>query len=319
MATITSGSLTLADLAKRMNNNNMLAIAEVLSEENEVLRDAIHVEANGTTIHTFNQRKSEPTIGWRAINEGTAVGKSYVTQEEEGMGMLEAWSQVDAKLVDLAPDKAAFRSDEDLAFVSAIGKQFADDFIHGNLATTPKGIKGLANRYNATSMANVESAAGTSVRTSIYIVQWGKTKAHLIYPMGSKIGLQIDDKGKQVVLDGDKNPYDAYRTKFTFDTGVVVHDDRCVQRICNIKSTDLFSTSLIDNFIIKALNRMPNRGAGASIYMNSNLISQFDIQAKDKTNVNYGTKNIWGEDVTTFKTRPIRMIDKITDAEDAVS
>jgi len=316
MATITSGSLTLIDLAKRMNNNNMLTIAEVLSEENDYMRDAAHVEANGTTLNTFNQRVSEPTGSWRALNEGTEVERSIVKQVEEGMGMIEAWSQVDAKLVDLAPDKAKFRSDEDLAFVSGIGKTHASAFVYGNLGTNPKSFNGIASRYfDISDSANVWDGGGSANMTSMWIVQWGSTKVHFIHPRNSKIGLQTDDKGKRVVLDANRNPYDAYQTKFTWDTGLCIHDDRCIQRLGRIDSTVDVSTNNIDNVLIQALNKMPMKGAGAMIYMNDTMLSQFEINAKDKTNVDYSTKNVWGEDVIAFRGRPLRMIDKITNAE----
>ena len=315
MATTTSGSLTLIDLAKRMSNNNMLTIAETISEENDYLRDAANVEANGTTINTHNQRVSEPAGAWRAINDGTAVERSIVKQVEEGMGMLEAWSQVDAKLVDMAPDKAKFRSDEDLAFVSGLGKTHASTFVYGSLASDPKSFNGLAQRYYDADQANVWDAAGAAAMTSIWIIQWGDTKVHFIHPRNAKIGLTTDDKGKRVVL-GPTGPYDAYQTKFTWDSGLCIHDDRYVQRIASIASgTAIGESSLVDDLIIKALNKMPMKGAGAMIYMNDTMLSSFEIYAKDKSNVNYNTKNVWGEDVIAFRGRPLRLMDKITNAE----
>jgi len=315
MATTTSGSLTLIDLAKRMNNNNLLTIAEVISEENDYMRDAAHVEANGTTTNTHNQRVSEPAGAWRALNEGTAVERSTVKQVEEGMGILEAWSQVDAKLVDLAPNKAKFRSDEDLAFVAGLGKTHASTFVYGSLGSNPKSFNGITPRYNSAAQANVWDAAGTNNFTSIWIIQWGDMKVHFIHPRNAKIGLQTDDKGKRVVVDSSGNPYDAYQTKFTWDSGLCIHDDRCIQRVGGIDSDDAVSTTKVDDLIIQALNKMPMKGAGAMIYMNSGQLTKFEINAKDKSNVNYGTKNVWGEDLIAFRGRPLRLMDKITDAE----
>jgi len=311
-------SHTLVDLAKRVKDGNMLTIAEVLQKELDVLDDALHIEANGMTNHTFDQRVSEPEADYRMINAGSEYGKSIVQQAIEPVSNLEIWSRLDAKLVELAPDQKQYRSDEDLAFVAGLAKKFAREWMYGNPGTNPMAIKGIANRLS-TLGANCVTAGGSSSRTSIVIVQWGAMAYHLLYPRGAKIGIQVDPKPKTTVYDDNGKPFDAYQTKFTLDTGMVIHNDKCVQRIANIDSTALFSANLVDNLIIKALNRMPSRGQGARIYMNSALISQFEIHAKDKTNVNYGTTDAFGVPVTTFRKVPLRLNDEILEGESAVS
>ena len=52
MATITSGQLTLADWAKRLNPNGSIpVIAELLSQTNAILEDAVFQEGNLPTGH----------------------------------------------------------------------------------------------------------------------------------------------------------------------------------------------------------------------------------------------------------------------------
>ena len=63
---------------------------------------------------------------------------------------------------------------------------------------------------------------------------------------------------------------------------------------------------------------MPFRGKGAFIYANSDVLTQFDINAKDKTNVQYGTANVWGEETVAFRNCPERLSDALV-AESAVS
>lgn len=312
-------SHTLVDLAKRVKDGNMLTIAEVLQNEMDVLDDAQHFEANGMTNHTYDQRVSEPEAGYRMINAGAEYGKSIVKQEIEPVSNLEIWSRLDAKLVELAPNQNQYRSDEDLAFVNGLAKKFGTEWMYGDPGSEPMAMKGIANRLNLLSMANVWGASGTANRTSIVIVLWGPMYYHLLYPRGAKIGIQVDPKPKTTVYDDNGKPFDAYQTKFTLDTGMVSHIDKCVQRIANIDATALFSANLVDNLIIQALNKMPGRGQGARIYMNSTLISQFEIHAKDKTNVNYGTTDAFGVPVTTFRKVPLRLNDQMLVGESAVS
>ena len=65
---------------------------------------------------------------------------------------------------------------------------------------------------------------------------------------------------------------------------------------------------------------MPKAGGGptARIYANRNLKTQFDILAKDKTNVNYFVENVFGEPMTIFRTVPIRLAEGLTNAETAI-
>jgi hypothetical protein len=49
------------------------------------------------------------------------------------------------------------------------------------------------------------------------------------------------------------------------------------------------------------------------------MMGMFDILAKDKSNVAYGSSEVFGREVTTFRGVPIRMVEAITSAEDLVS
>ena len=310
-------SHTLVDLAKRTHNGNLLTIAEVLENSLDVLNDALHFEANGFTNHTYDQRVSEPEADYRMLNKGAVYGKSEVQQAIEPVSMIEIWSRIDARLYNMAPDKEQYRSDEDLAFVNGLAKKFAREWMYGNPGTNPLALKGIANRLS-TLGANCVTAGGTANRASIVLVQWGARAYHLLYPIGAKIGIQVDPKPLTTAYDDDGKPLDVLQTKFTLETGMVLHNDKCLQRICNIDVDALFSANKVDDLLIKALNRMPMRGAGAKMYMNSQLISQFEIHAKDKTNVNYGTTDAFGVPVTTFRRIPLRMNDEMVVGESAV-
>jgi hypothetical protein len=113
--------------------------------------------------------------------------------------------------------------------------------------------------------------------------------------------------GKKLTVDG---------VEFVMNVGIVIHDDRCVQRICNIEQTGS-SNILNDDYIITALGKMPDPSK-AVIYCNRKIMTQFNILAKDKTNVHYGEKDPWGKRVTMFQDSPIRLCEALTD-ESAIS
>lgn len=313
---------TLVELAKRTNNGNLLEIAEVLSITKEMFQDAVWVEANQTASHVGTKRTNLPSGTHRQANQGVASEASSTKQVAEPICRLEAHSRVDEAILDLAPDKAKARSQEDLAFVEGLGQTIETNMIYGDIDTNPEQIDGLATRYDATADANVIGASGTgNDTTSLWIIEWGPMKVHMIYPKGSQAGLQTEDMGKQLVTNDSGSTYFwAWFTKFVAWYGLYVHDDRCVQRIANIETSGSTNT-LDDNDIIEALNLLPQAGGGGStaIYVNRTLKTQLEILAKDKTNVNYTSDNAFGVPVTRFRGIPVRLCESIVNTESAIT
>ena len=96
MATLSATNLTLADWAKRTDpNGNVPIIAELLSQTNEILEDAVFKEGNLPTGERVVIRTGLPTVYWRALNQGIPNSKSTSAQVDEACGMLEARSEVD--------------------------------------------------------------------------------------------------------------------------------------------------------------------------------------------------------------------------------
>lgn len=325
MATNTVRSqLTLIEIAKRTNNGNLLTIAEVMDETNEILKDAPMVEANQPTGHVITRRNSLPTGTFRKLNSGVSTEASSTTQLTEPMCLLDAISKVDEKLVELAPDPVSFRNGEDMSFVEGLGQSLADVVLYGNMGTYPERINGLATRYDSLSFANVKDGGGTgSDTTSIWIVQWDPVwGVHFIYPRGSKsMGINAIDMGVELVTDsGGTDQFRAYRTYFTCNMGIAIHDDRCVARYANIETAVGAAANIFDeDILIRALRNLPHAGKGAVIYANRTILAQMDIRSKDKANVNYGTENVFGVPTTTFRGVPVRQVDAILNTESAVS
>jgi len=320
MATLTQNNLGFVELAKRTHNKKLLQIAEVLNETNEILQDQVWLEANATFGHKVTIRTNLPTGSWRQINGGVAKEKSSTENAVEAIGMLESYSEIDCELVDTAPNPKAFRSQEDMAFLEGMSQTWANTLITGDQVTTPASFTGLQPRYNAVSNPNVVSFGGSASgsMTSIWVVQWGVNRVHMVYPRGSKtLGVKMADLGECTVVDsGGTNQFQAYRTHFQLHGGLVIHDTRCVKRLCNI---NLASFANLDDYLLEVINDCPFQAAGAVIYCNQDVKTAFDILAKDKTNVHWSTDQIWGKEVTTFKGHPVRRVDAITTTEATVT
>jgi hypothetical protein len=215
MATLGTGALTLADWAKRIDPDGKTpTVAELLSQSNEILEDAVFMEGNLPTGHRVTIRTGLPTVYWRSINQGVPRSKSTTAQVDESVGMLEAYSAVDVDLADLNGNTAAFRLSEDSAFLEAMNQTQAQTMFYGNPATDNRQYLGLASRFGTISGAgnaqNILDAGGASTNnTSIYLVVWGENTVFCPFPKGSKAGLMHEDQGKLTIYDANSNPLQA--------------------------------------------------------------------------------------------------------------
>lgn len=333
MAVLSSNNLTYADWAKRTDpEGKVMQIVEVLSQVNEILDDAVVVEANSETGHKTTIRTGLPSPSWRMLNGGVGNSKSTTAQVIDSMGMLEVYSEVDKELADLSGNVSAFRWSEDKAFIEGMSQTMAQTLIYGNINTNPASFHGLAARYSAISGAayanSMVDAGGTgSDNTSIWLVGWSDQTCHMIFPKGKKAGLQHNDKGQVTLRASDDtagvpSQFEGYRTHYKWDAGVCIRDWRYIVRICNIDVSDLAggSPANLINAMIRATHRVPSlRGARFAFYCNRTIATWLDIQATNKTNVLLGINEFDGKQVTTFRKIPVRTVDQILNTEARVT
>ena len=312
-------NLSILELAKRTYGGSVLRMAEVLSQTNELFLDAAWIPGNGTSGHVFPRRTSLPSGTWRKINEGVASQASTSRQVTEPFSFLEARSVVDKKLVDMASDRREFRATEDDAFLEGMLQTFCTGFVYGDPTAHPERIQGVNVRIASLSASNFVTAGGTGGdQTSILVVEWGPRQVCFAYPKGTTLGLKMDDLGEIDALDGSSNAFRAYATLFDIDAALVVHDDRCLQRIGNV-DTGTLSTTLHQE-LITAVNRLPRGGVNAAIYCNETIRTQLDIIAADKSNVYWQPREFGGRRVTAFRGEvPVRRLDALLNTEAQVT
>ena len=339
MATLSTANLTLADWAKRTDPEGRVpVIAELLSQTNEILEDAVFKEGNLPTGERVVIRTGLPTVYWRALNQGIPNSKSTTAQVDEACGILEARSEVDKDLAMLNGNTAQFRLSEDVAFLEAMNQTMATTMFYGNPATDPKQFLGLAPRYSSTTAgngANVIKAGGSgSDNTSIFLVVWGDQTCYCPFPKGSSAGLLHEDLGEQTVYNSDNTRLQAYATRYQWKSGLVVKDWRYVVRICNIDASDISATAnqqatnqatMVLRLMNKALNLIPNLNMGRPVfYMNRTVYNGLALQAMEKSvNVlsvqqglsQFGTPSNW----LSYLGVPVRKCDALTIAEGLVS
>ena len=131
MATIGNDVFTFADLAKRMEPNleEIAAVVEVLSQQNDILKFLPFMEGNLPTGHRTTIRAGKPTVGTRRINQGVAPTKSTTKQVDEGTMLLEAYSEADTELLRLGGNESAIRASEDVAHLEAMNDFFSTNLL----------------------------------------------------------------------------------------------------------------------------------------------------------------------------------------------
>lgn len=338
MATLATGQLTLADWAKRLDPNGQVpVVAELLSQMNEILEDAVFLQGNLPTGHRITIRTGLPQVYYRLINQGVPTSKSLTAQVDEACGILEARCHIDVELAKLNGNTAEFRLSEDTAFLEAMNQTMAGAMFYGNPATDPRQFLGLQTRYSSLSAGNGQNildAGGTgSNNCSIYLVVWGEQTVFCPFPKGSMAGLQHQDLGEESVPDANGNFYQALRTLYQWKNGMCVKDWRYVVRIANINVTDLLAQSgtqaaaaatAIINLMSRALDRIPNMSMGRpAFYANRTLYSMLKIAGLNKSNqalaVQPGLTQFGNPTtMTTFLGVPLRKVDQLLNTESRV-
>lgn len=339
MATLSTGQLTLADHSKRIGPDGKIdPIAELLSQTNEILEDVVFKEANQPTSHVTTIRTGLPAVYWRSYNAGVPSAKSTTAQITEPCAMLEARSHIDAKLLNLNGNSAAFRLSEESAFIEAMGQEMTSKMFNGNVGTDLKSFSGLATRYSSTTAGNgnnvILAGGAGSDNSSVYLVVWGEQTVFSPFPKGSRAGLVTRDLGEESVADGSGGWYQAARSLFQWDAGLVVKDWRYVVRIANVDVSDWVgvtgsqaasaSTNLI-KLMMRAIARIPNFSMGrAAFYANRSIQEGLMIQALEKSSSALAIKPAltqFGSNMNQleFMGIPVRRVDGLGIAESLVS
>lgn len=325
MATLSTTSPTLADLAKRQNAQGGIdKIIEILNGQNEMLLDIPWMAANDGTGHRTTIRSGLPAGTWRKLNYGVQPEKSTTVQVRDGTGMLESYAEVDRSLVDISKDKAGFMLSEHKAFIEGMSQNMATQLIYGDASVNPEKITGLAPRFNSKSAENGQNildAGGTgSNNTSIWLIAWDDSTAHGIYPDGSVGGLKVGPNKEETLIDAAGGKYEGYRTHYKWDAGITIRDWRYIIRIANVDvaalTKDAASGADLIDLMVQAIELLPGTDTGnLRFYCNRTVRSFLRRQITNKKNVWLSMGEVAGRKVLQFDDIPVRRVDAILNTE----
>lgn len=321
MAELPNTRPSYLDWSKRLDPDGSIAqIAEIMSEVNPILGDAVVVEANGPVSHRTTVRAGLPSGAWRRLNYGVPVEKGTTKQITDTIGMLETYGEVDKDLADLNGNSASWRLGEERAFIEGLSQTMADTVVYGNTDTDPEKFLGLTYRYNDVSADNgrmvIDAGSSGSDFTSIWGVVWDSSSCHMTFPKGSNAGLRFQDLGEQTIDGPTANTYfQGYRTHYQWKAGMVVRDWRQVCRI-SVDSAPSNSEVILD-LMVDAYNQLERPGAGRLVwYANRTIKTLLDKEALNKSNMALAQQQQDnGGPVTMFWGAPIKRLDSILNTE----
>ncbi len=330
MATIGNTVPTLLDVAKRLNpdGGGIMPIAELLSQENEMLLEMPWYEGNLPTGSRITTRTGLPDVIYRKLNSGVPPSKSTTAQVDEACGIMEARGQVDVDLAMLNGNTAGFRLSESKAFMEAMNQAMQRGVMYGNTDVTPEAFTGIAPRFNtvstatAATAANVIDAGGTgSTNTSIWLIGWGENTVHGIYPKGSEAGLVHKDLGEGDAFDASGNRFRALMDKYQWKAGIAVKDWRYIVRIANIDVTTLTKNAAsgadIIDLMTQALELIQGLTGVTPVFYVSRRIRSF-LRRQTVNKVAASTlayENVAGKPALMFGEVPVRRVDAILNTE----
>lgn len=326
MAVLAYNNPTLNDVIKATDpNGNIGAVAELLSQKNEILQDMTVIEGNLATGHQSIVRTGIPEPTWRKLYQGVSPTKSDRAKIVDTTGILEAYAEVDKDVAMLNGNSAQFRLSEDKAHIEGMSQTMAKTLIYGNETAQPEAFTGLAPRFNSRQAANAEnivSAGGTgATNTSIWLVNWSPETVFSIYPKGSKAGLEQQDLGEVTLYDQDGSPFQGYRSHYQWKMGLVVKDWRAVGRIANIDAAKLSDETYVKTLIkhMITLSETVETGGGRPVfYINKRVRTALRLGILEKIAANLAWETVAGKPVMRFDDIPVRRVDRILNTEAAL-
>ena len=327
MATIGDTYLSIADVYRRTQRDEIADVIELLAETNEMLQDMIMVECNDGTTHLTTTRTGLPAVTWRKLYQGVQPSKSTTRQVRDATGMAEARSQIDEALVKMSANPSKLRLTEATAFLEAMNIEVQEKLIYGSTKNSPEQFTGFMPRFDSLSAENksqIVDAGGTgNDNTSILFVVWGERTSHGLYPKGTTAGIERSDRGRVDATDENGGKYDALEEVFKWNPGLSVRDWRYVARIANIDVSELRAGNVdLYKLMTTAFYRLRQRkviGGRAAIYCNVDVLETLDQLATNRgvpdNFIRLKTTEIEGQEIKTYRGIPVRQVDAILNTE----
>lgn len=317
MAKFATENINLIEAFNREKYTNAELLLGPLMQNNDFLRVAAVLPANHGSIHDTLIADTVPSGKVRRAHEAVAklAGKTHI--KSDPVVSFEGDSEVDEQILDGSPDPVKTRMSEDSICLCGFSNSWNKLLIDGAGATAG-GFDGLQARRAKLSNAQVISLGGTgSALTSAYLCEFGEAALALRYMQGGVPGFQTRDNGRVKADADDGGYYWAWSTHYQIRFGISLRQERALWRLCNINPAASAGQTIFEK-IIQAKNKMPSKGRGAFLFVNTDVQSMLEIETLNlSSNVRTVEIENYGP-VTYFGGVAILSMDAISSAESEV-
>lgn len=308
-----------------------MEIGDALSEQNDMIRDAVILPANDVMSHSDLRATSIPTPQIVKIGDGWDASVVQWDAFKDDISLFKDRCQIPEDAIKFAGDKAGKRAQIERQHLEGFGQGVQNHLIYGTSAADPEKFDGLDVRYKTPDSTDpwdpsssgdygvLDNSGTGDDTTSIWLIQWAESKVSLRTPKNDpNSGIKRTDKGSVLIsAENSKNRWD-YITEFEWAVGLSIKDVRAVVRIRNIESAVANVTTDTIKKIIEA-REMFNGNETVWMYTNRRIRTHFRIMAEAKQNVLYSSENPYNIPLLMFGDMPIRRCDAILNTETAVA
>jgi hypothetical protein len=207
-------NLTLLDLAKLNGADPIVGLIEEVATSSPEVTLIPARTIRGTSYKTVI-RNSQPSVAFRAANEGTNASKSNFTERLVEAYILSARVEVDKAVARGYEDgPEAIQAIEALGVMRAALSTVGTQTIYG-VAASSKGFTGLQELVTGFGSELIVDAGGTTAGTgsSVYAIKAGNTGVQYVYGNGTTFDLSAFREGDAV--DADSKRYAAFIADLT--------------------------------------------------------------------------------------------------------
>jgi hypothetical protein len=344
----TMGIFTYMEWATRLDRSGKVApLINLMSQCNSIYDEMMSKECQNGTSYDYTQVVLLPTVMRRQFNQGVPFTQAAAAKQVATAIQYADQVRIDKSLAELNSVRAELRASEIRLHMQAMSQQIASDFFYSGSKGDPTQFQGLANIYWTTNTANSAiagnvvnggAASNSTSCASMWLIGWGDRQFHAIWPKGMPAGMVHEDKGLQQTQDSNSNWFWAWTDWLEHNIGICVEDWRWVVRMANLDTT-LFGgaseANLINGLaIMTKLTPLQPVAVGPvqesddpadvvmarpCIYYNRTVDKAVDIQAQNKNNVLLKMDEWDGHPIFTYRGIPLRIVDKLTNTESALT
>lgn len=328
---------TLADVINaNSTDGGVKTILDTLKMRKRPLtEEGYWVRASENTSHELTVQSTRPDATAVTYNKGAPFVNPVSTPKKEQLMRIESNLKIDTRILEKSNDPVKFMMNKKRSTFEGMMDSFAKHAMgisgFGNSMTNNLWTDGFLVRRKVLDTKNCVSLGGTgSDLASIVVVKWGEESVFFIHPKDGYRTIRekdLQEAGKEVVVyDSDGYPYTVLMTNWSWEFGIGVADDACLQRICNIEASG--NNSFFDDgtnkakgeyALIDAFARFPGGNTdNVAIYVGPSIYAQMQKRSLERVSP-VRMSDVWGRPMMTFFDVPVLRDDNLTQTEAAVT